>query len=363
MIVDISYSGFKNIFHNEELYLPKRWDGRDFISELRNLFDLYIDQLQKSPDITTQTDDSSVEEEIRYLTNLIIQSTKDYLDGYPQKAYDTFAKLMSILDLKPFVDHTLHESFEPNKNPIILYRAAKEKKYISRTRMFHTPYNMRFRVPTCRYSIAGFPCLYLGTSLELCFSEIREVPRDYILASAFQTTDSAIIQQKLLVFDLAVKPQDFESNNRDDIRNNHNSLNKLSADDRCAYLLWYPLIAACSFIRAFPSAPFAAEYIIPQLFMQWIRKKHPTIKGSELTGVRYFSCASIKASDMGYNYVFPTSGEKCPSDDRYCKYLIDDFSLTEPVFVHDYPSKEDCEDYLNKQQFDLIVHNNNIEIS
>lgn len=44
-------------------------------------------------------------------------------------------------------------------------------KPYSRTRVLHTPYNLRSKVSTSRYSIAGYPSLYLGTSLQLCCKE------------------------------------------------------------------------------------------------------------------------------------------------------------------------------------------------
>lgn len=352
MIIDISNSGFKKIFQDEELFLPKRWNGIDFIAELRKLFDLYIDHLKKAPSARKKY---GVEiGDIHSVTELLIWTIKDYMDGYPKKAYDTFSQLMDILKRRPFEDAVLNESLQ-----IILYRAVKEKTDTSRTRMFHTPYNMRSKVATCRYSIAGFPCLYLGTSLDLCCTEIRKSPGDSVLASAFKVTDSIILNKKIRVFDLAVKPQDLlGQENETESQSQHISsipLSNLSNKKRYAYLLWYPVIAACSYIRAFPDAPFAAEYIIPQLFMQWIRKIHPVTNSSKVTGIRYFSCASKTASNMGYNYVFPTSGVEYSSVYRFCKYLITAFSLTEPVFVHDSISRSYCEHYLNKQQFDTIV--------
>lgn len=88
-----------------------------------------------------------------------------------------------------------------------------------------------------------------------------------------------------------------------------------NASVRAAYLLWYPLIAACSYISVSKKDPFAAEYIIPQLLMQWVRCEigsQPGIEDeySQLIGIRYFSCVSQKASETKFNYVFPTSGKQ-----------------------------------------------------
>ncbi len=115
-------------------------------------------------------------------------------------------------------------------------------------------------------------------------------------------------------------------------------------------MLWYPLLAACSFIRVNKNDPFAAEYIIPQLLMQWVRTEFKLSENKyvNLIGIRYFSCASEEASDMGFNYVFPTSGKQISHQLPYCKVLAKAFWLTTPVYVNEYYDISDCEEDLNR---------------
>ena len=54
-----------------------------------------------------------------------------------------------------------------------LYRMRISKETLSKEKMFHVPFNMREKVSSARFSIPGFPCLYLGTSLEVCWNEIK----------------------------------------------------------------------------------------------------------------------------------------------------------------------------------------------
>ena len=56
---------------------------------------------------------------------------------------------------------------------INLYRMRISKETLSKEKMFHVPFNMREKVSSARFSIPGFPCLYLGTSLEVCWNEIK----------------------------------------------------------------------------------------------------------------------------------------------------------------------------------------------
>lgn len=203
-------------------------------------------------------------------------------------------------------------------------------------------------------NIAGFPSLYLGTSLELCHEEVQHNPHEQLaLASRFQLERNFEYNNtEIKVIELAIKPQDFfvERNRFDTYRNKRiipeGVLKRVNV--REAYLRWYPLIAACSFIRVNKKDPFAAEYIIPQLLMQWVRSEMGTPKQNydRLVGIRYFSCASTRASDMGFNYVFPASGKH--TKESFCPTLSRAFKLTKPYFLHEYRDIYACEDALRK---------------
>ena len=41
--------------------------------------------------------------------------------------------------------------------------------------IFHIPYNLRAKISSNRYSISGYPSLYLSTSLELCKQELKKM--------------------------------------------------------------------------------------------------------------------------------------------------------------------------------------------
>ena len=86
---------------------------------------------------------------------------------------------------------------------------------------------------------------------------------------------------------MGIKPQDFLSTQGSNPYRMFevNLLN--SPETRRTYLLWYPIIMASSFIRAYRDRPFAPEYIIPQLLMQWGRDKSRT-NNQTLYGFRYF---------------------------------------------------------------------------
>lgn len=254
---------------------------------------------------------------------------------------------------------SIFEQFDDTEDPIFndnlaLYRLVCVDDYApyGRARVFHTPYTLRSKVSTSRYSIAGYPSLYLGTSLQLCAEEINYNPhRSLALASRYKIERCIEYNNtEIDVIELAVKPQDFlgiernrESNQKIQRIISETLLNNPSV--RNAYLVWYPIIAACSYIRTNKKDPFAAEYIVPQLLMQWVRREIQYSDNPEydrLIGIRYFSCASKRASDMGFNYVFPASGKQHSGQYPYCPVLMKAFRLTSPKYVHESGRVEDC---------------------
>ncbi len=301
------------------------------------------------------------------------KTVSHYLNGFLSKAYSSFERSMNIFMDRPLriYQKSVTEQFEDrwnyrnNDDSLKLFHvtSVSNNRPYGRGRVFHTPYNLRSKVSTCRYSIAGYPSLYLGTSLDLCREEIHLNPhQDFALASIFKLERTVeYFNTNIQVIELGVKPQDFLNiehyNERHERRINNSLLENASV--RAAYLLWYPLIAACSYISVSKKDPFAAEYIIPQLLMQWVRCEIGSQPGIEdeynqLIGIRYFSCASQKASETGFNYVFPTSGKQKSPDLPYCSVLAKSFYLSSPVYVHEFVYLYECEQHLRKKREILI---------
>lgn len=367
MILDISASDFRRIMNDEELFLPKRWDNVDFYVTLRKLFYHYAEQLR-----TNLTEDELKNLGITYVMEGLAETVKHYLNGFPAEAYTTFERVMRRLVQTPLkvYEKSAMEDFEDSdtyhEEKLFLFRAVKvsDNRLYHRSRVFHTPYNLRSKVSTCRYSIAGYPSLYLGTSLELCCKEIGLWSKEkMVLASSYKLDHSyRRTNFHVRVIELALKPQDFlyqfSENDREIKKEQSQKKGRKikqyiieSPNVRKAYLLWYPLIAACSFIRVDRKDPFAAEYIIPQLLMQWVRNEFNKISSSninDLIGIRYFSCVSMKASEMGFNYVFPTSGSLVSNALPFCGVLAKAFRFTSPKYVCEYKSISECENELKK---------------
>lgn len=362
MILDISDSTFRHIFSDPKLYLPVQWDGSDFAETIAGHFSTYINNVENSL-AAKEHGGNNIEtvHAVKKICGWIKYSVETYLDGFPSKAFAELEKAMHLLVETPFkiYQKSIFEQLDDtedhvNNDNLALYRLVCVDDCVpyGRTRVFHTPYTLRSKVSTSRYSIAGYPSLYLGTSLKLCAEEINYNPhRNYALASRYKIERCIEYNNtEIEVIELAVKPQDFLGleQNREIYWNSRRTINEnllKNPSIRNAYLLWYPLIAACSYIRPNKKDPFAAEYIVPQLLMQWVRNEIQYSKNSKydrLIGIRYFSCASKRASDMGFNYVFPASGKQHSGQYPYCPVLMKAFRLSEPKYVHESGSIEDC---------------------
>ena len=350
MIFNISDMQFKNIMCNPNFYLPMRWKGRDFESAISDLLDEYINELLFFAKDSDDDYHHSVKvdiDKIEIVSDLLKRCIREYHQGFPSNAFRTMKRIMGVLiesPLKVYQKSGPLESLETDQLYLFRLRGITDMAKHTRKDLFHVPSCARSMISTCRYSIAGYPSLYLTTSIELGKEEIGK-SNSNLLVSRFKLIR---FQQELniRVLELGVRPQDFYNESReydnDDIRTKDlRDINLRNNDFRASYLLWYPLIAACSFIRANKNSPFSSEYIVPQLLMQWIRKQ---VNRNELMGIRYFSCASIRASELGFDYVFPVNNTKY--EEGYCSVLRNSFLLTDPVHLGDYDSIGQCERYL-----------------
>lgn len=232
---------------------------------------------------------------------------------------DASIKLFSILDkMKPDLMFDYTGNF--HKDSYFRIRKVDEKQNdFERNEMFHIPLNKNHLIGTERYSMPGYPCLYLATQIELCWYECGQPNEFYI--SKFDIPDEEDNTLKLIDFSqkLCELKHSFICwfNNEKDKDKVRNYLLK--------YLYTYPLRAACSVTVEHRDGRFKKEYIIPQLLLQWIRKD------KDFYGVKYESC---KPSDQvrnigGYNLVLLT---KDFDEDGYDKFLRNNVKISIPRF-------------------------------
>lgn len=293
---------FKNVIKNIDR-LPIRWDGKDFYTDLKKRLVKYEDDVRKIPDIDL--------DKMNEINELILSAVECYLNGMPSKAFKQISKLIT----------KYYNNLSVEDKDIIGYRIVQldDNKLYNRKRVFHIPFSLRKRIGTNRYSIPGYPCLYLADGFDGCFNEIGYNPVNNYIVSKFKS------DKKMKILDLSVNPNQivFDSSNKiegEQLR--YSCFN---------YIYSFPLIIACSYIRSEPNLPFAPEYIIPQLLLQCFHERKNKFK---IDGIRYLSC-NTNINNEVRNFVFLTEYNNKSQLD-YCEKLSEIFSFTAPYYTKDY---------------------------
>lgn len=217
---------------------------------------------------------------------LVGLSISEYNYGKHYSAYSLFKTAMSYLDIKMLVRSLSTELF---------YR-FRSKKISNPEEMFHIPFEKRHKVGTQRYSFPGLPCLYLGSSVDICKEELQDkVSNDYSIG-LYKLSDG-------------VHPKIFDLSYFFDLR--YDCMDEIT---RQKFFELVPLIALCSIRCEYPKGEdvrFKKEYIIPQMLLEYIMDTQP-FGGEGVIGIRYrsvYHMHDILEKDNQYqkwnNYVFP----------------------------------------------------------
>ncbi|MGA9618811.1 MAG: hypothetical protein WBR09_16740 [Serratia proteamaculans] len=315
---DILNRLLEDLFSDESLNPP--FDlNKDIVSDFDERCNKYIELINKYKDHnTTKLRFDFLISRISELRDGIENCLQNFLSGDIKEAY---VSLENTLETEKIFKHIQHitiplKSICNKEKP--LYRVRKSEKPLSkRMDIFHIPFSKRHLVSAQRYSVDGLPCLYLGTSLYVCWQEMNKPDFDKLYISAFTTTDE---KSKILIFAPSL-------------------LNYISQDEssttslgqrKASYLSLWPLIMACSYKKTHPDSKFNQEYIVSNLLMQWISQR---IK-SQIVGIAYFSThmKKTKNSTRSINVVFPPkSTYKQTNDFDYSPKLSSLFKFTPPI--------------------------------
>ena len=187
---------------------------------------------------------------------------------------------------------------------------------------------MRHKVGRHRYGIAGFPCLYLGDSLELCVSELRTPPNQLRRRAAAEFAVKSGTQVNLL--DFGYRPgalADIAHGREIEDAKPNGKANPALIAFLVSYATCWPLIAASSIKVSHDKSPFIHEYIVPQLILQWL------MQNSDVHGIRYFSSRfnpEPKGLKGTVNYVFPAVHPGGPQH-GFSPKLKSLFEWTDPI--------------------------------
>jgi hypothetical protein len=186
--------------------------------------------------------------------------------------------------------------------------------------MFHPPFQLRHKVKTQRYSIPGYPSLYLGSSLYICWEEMGRPPFDKVFSVRLETA------RPLRVLDFGYAPRIIADIIRPLVTTN--AAVPTAPDLRLQAVTFWPLVAACSVRVLYRDEAFKPEYIIPQLLLQYVKED---THNNNIDGIRYFSTHFGNPAGslaLASNFVLPV---KTNGATGLCTTLRPLFRMTEPM--------------------------------
>jgi len=276
---------------------------------------------------------------LEQLSKQIVAAVKHYLAGHPDRAYDEVEKSLALVNIEklfstlsaPAPGRQFRDDFEYFLERILhppLYRIRADRRPATRKDIFHVPFEKRRHVGNQRYSISGLPCLYLGSSVWICWEELDRPQLSSVSVSRFR------FAEEVKVLDLQFPPSlawfVFEATSKRckaaDEGDSYRDL-RLRFDEKfiASYILCWPLIAACSMNVGSREGSFFPQYIVPQILLQWVTQEQ------RVDGIRYFSTRTpSQNADVWAHYscVFPA---RKVASAGHCSYLKSKFHLTAPI--------------------------------
>ena len=242
-----------------------------------------------------------------------------YYNGNPIQAYSELEKFLSnnpnpIENIKAYLSlSTLTET-----RNLFRLRTNEPDSVFGKKDLFHVPYEEREIITTKRYSISGFPSLYLSNSIYTAAIELNVNSLKNISASRF-ILNSEFCTWPYFLLDL--------SNRTNYYRQKYIQAHAPLDGPIMRFLITWPLIMASSLKVNKPANPFIPEYIIPQLLLMWIRAS-----GDDIGGIKY-SSSHIPLSNLNYNGKFFNVVIPCKDvgPTGYCSYLRRLLKMTYPI--------------------------------
>lgn len=285
------------------------------------------------------TELEAYERRVDKLNEVIIglqSSLNEYYNGFPHKSYEIYKNTLDELTQLPIIPLT-----NINRDiPLFRIRIGNKEDIQERKNIFHVPFDKRTKISVQRYSIAGFPSLYLGNSIYTAWEELERPSLDEIFFAKFQLRfDTPFLNLSTEYF-----YKDIET------------LNDESLLDK---VLLFPIFFVTSISVSNRQDPFKPEYIFPQFTLRWCREQYK-FKGIIYRSTRIHN----RSKGIFYNVVMPVifSCEDDKDEPSYCTDLAKLVHLTKPIniaSVNDVSSitSSEIEEIYSKELADNIKFN------
>lgn len=276
-----------------------------FHSILKEELDMYLEQIKR---LNWENIEQNQKHPIRIAKSIckrINDAIYNARNGMPNEAYKAIEKIFQITELGEYLyDNTITST----QKTFYRLRKINPNIGIQKNEIKHCPFESVHKLGNFRFSLSGFPCLYLGSSIDVCKKEIGFNPNSSYCHGTFEIKSGKNIRL------LNICPFDNEGKIRDEL----------------GFLLLYPLYLSCLTKKQYTGdAHFHEEYIIPQLLLLYVRMQNEKNKDDpekQINGIRYLSTHYRQGEPIGkyINYVFPVTQIK---DSGYDDELLDKFDI------------------------------------
>lgn len=208
------------------------------------------------------------EDEIESFFNKIIEIYTKWISG---EAYTSIEKLKTLMS-----SYSLLEEEELSITDKVFYRGRKaEERILNCYDMFHIPYDKRYLVGNQRFSLSGYPLLYLNASIDGVIAELditEENFNEYVFSSFH-------FKEKSKIYSLANPFKDFLLKKYEKNSNNIYKEESISQKTIKRKLFKFILASICCFEKRIQHKAqekkginiFYEEYIIPQALTQVLK--------------------------------------------------------------------------------------------
>lgn len=222
----------------------------------------------------------------------------DCLDTYTHARLDESINMMKdILKEESFSIYRVEQSSKWYRGRTV---SGKERVYKAE-QMFHVPFELVRKIGNARYSISGYPCLYLSNTIWGCWEELGEPALEDFCTSLVKPS----------------KPIDLL-----DLR-----MPRMEQNDKLASVLYtLPLVIACSIEVQYVEDPFKPEYVLPQIVMLALADS-PRFMGCIFTSSK--TTPNFEwPDDLLWNIAMPVI---CVKDNGLCPKLSNLFVITDAI--------------------------------
>jgi len=287
----------------------------DFIQELKDLYSYYISLLDElsienaNGNMITLGEIPDHVGHIKKVCDDIKKMIESYLNGNLIQLGKIYNRLFkSTANRPPLSTHFPKIIIEKDS---LWYRGRGYKRQNMEMKdLFHVPFEKRGKIGVNRYSVIGYPCLYLASSMNCCIKENHCTTP--ICISAFKPTS------EFIVYDFTFFPH------------------VKSMTEMWSHLYIYPIKIACSILVRDGDRGncFIPEYIIPEYVLHGTIRQTKVSKplGIAYTSTVFFSKSVTKESAREHiNLAIPAIQIRSKG---FCKSLSKLFSLTKPIILH-----------------------------